>query len=50
MSGVLPLVRENIYIRSPFAFLDDEGKQRAGTSGEQGGDRLSCPGPGGSGG
>lgn len=30
MSGVLPPVKENIYIPSTFAFHDDEGKQRAG--------------------
>lgn len=34
MSGVLPPVKENICIPFPFAFHEDEGKQRAEDSGE----------------
>lgn len=33
VSGVLPPVKENIYICCPFACLDEEGEQRAGTVG-----------------
>jgi len=43
---VLPPVKQNIYIPSPSAFLNDEGKQRAGDSGEGGVSLLSPLGPG----
>jgi len=33
VSGVLPPVKKNIYIRSPFACLDEDGERRAGTVG-----------------
>lgn len=33
VSGMLPPVKENIYICSPFAYLDEEGEQRAGMVG-----------------
>lgn len=37
MSAVLPLVKENIYIPTPFGFLGDEGNQRAETERGKGG-------------
>lgn len=46
MSRVLPPVKENIYIPSPFAFHDKEGKQRAGYSGEGGARLPVIPGAG----
>lgn len=44
MSGVLPPVKENIYIPSPFAFHNHEGKQRAGDSREGGASPPVIPG------
>lgn len=37
MSAVLPPVKENIYIPTPFGFLGNEGNQRAGTEVRRGG-------------